>query len=159
MFYKKNTTQGVFCLCVLWLFIFFYYFSGIVEQPGRKEVNIGQDGIIVSNDQFRDLMDEEEAFKDAIENRLLNFNFVTDKDGISDTFMVPHDPRGKNGPRLEQFLMFWKENYERNWFQKAASLIQQSLYRLQLRGISIPQKKSPKSEIFFSNFGILCLWS
>ena len=72
-FYKKSTTWGVFCLCVLWLFIFFYYFSGIVEQPGRKEVNIGQDGIIVSNDQFRDLMDEEEAFKDAIENRLLNF--------------------------------------------------------------------------------------
>ena len=51
-------------------------------------------------------MDEEESFKDAIEKRLLNFNFVTDKDGISDTFMVPHDPRGKNGPRLEQFLMF-----------------------------------------------------
>jgi len=72
----------------------------IVQNAAAK------DGIIVSNDQFRDLMDEEESFKDAIENRLLNFNFVTDKDGISDTFMVPHDPRGKNGPRLEQFLMF-----------------------------------------------------
>jgi len=72
----------------------------VVQNAAAKE------GIIVSNDQFRDLMDEEESFKDAIENRLLNFNFVTDKDGISDTFMVPHDPRGKNGPRLEQFLMF-----------------------------------------------------
>jgi len=72
----------------------------VVQNAAAKE------GIIVSNDQFRDLMDEEVSFKDAIENRLLNFNFVTDKDGISDTFMVPHDPRGKNGPRLEQFLMF-----------------------------------------------------
>ena len=63
----------VFCDYSYFLFIFFYYFSGIVEQPGRKEENIGQVGIIVSNDQFRDLMDEEEAFKDAIENRLLNF--------------------------------------------------------------------------------------
>ena len=63
----------MFCDYSCFLFIFFYYFSGIVEQLGRKGENIGQDGIIVSNDQFRDLMDEEEAFKDAIENRLLNF--------------------------------------------------------------------------------------
>lgn len=61
---------------------------------------------LVNPQQFDLLEKDEEAFKDAIENRLLNFNFVTDKDGISDTFMVPHDPRGKNGPRLEQFLMF-----------------------------------------------------
>ena len=36
-------------LRMYFLFIFFYYFSGIVEQPGRKE---------------------EEAFKDAIETTL-----------------------------------------------------------------------------------------
>ena len=106
MFYKKKHYTRCFLFVCFLIIHIFCYFSGIVEQPGRKGENIGQDGIIVSNDQFRDLMDEEESFKDAIENRLLNFNFVTDKDGISDTFMVPHDPRGKNGPRLEQFLMF-----------------------------------------------------
>ena len=85
---------------------FFVYFQNAYDDRYIVQNAAAKDGIIVSNDQFRDLMDEEESFKDAIENRLLNFNFVTDKDGISDTFMVPHDPRGKNGPRLEQFLMF-----------------------------------------------------
>jgi ribonuclease ZC3H12 len=72
----------------------------VVQNAAAKE------GIIVSNDHFRDLIDEDEAFKEAIENRLLQFNFVSDKDGIFDIFMVPSDPRGKHGPKLEEFLMF-----------------------------------------------------
>jgi len=72
----------------------------VVQNAAAKE------GIIVSNDHFRDLIGEDETFKEAIENRLLQFNFVTDKDGIYDTFMVPRDPKGKHGPRLEEFLMF-----------------------------------------------------
>ena len=81
-----------------YLFLFFYRY--VVQNAAAKE------GIIVSNDHFRDLIGEDESFKEAIENRLLQFNFVTDKDGIYDTFMVPRDPKGKHGPRLEEFLMF-----------------------------------------------------
>ena len=33
-----------------------------------------------TNDNFRDLIDEDEAFKDAIEIRLLNYNIVSHKD-------------------------------------------------------------------------------
>ena len=52
--FTKKALHEVFSVCVFcdysyFLFIFFYYFSGIVEQPGRKE---------------------EEAFKDAIETTL-----------------------------------------------------------------------------------------
>ena len=50
---------------------------------------------MVSNDLFRDLKDEDEAFKEAIKD-----NFVLDKDGNFDTFMnydaTQHDPRGKH---------------------------------------------------------------
>ena len=58
------------------------------------EAQEAREGIIVSNDNLHDFINENEAFKDAIENRLLNFNFVLDKDGI-------FDPRG---PR---FLVCW----------------------------------------------------
>ena len=44
------------------------------------EAQEAKEGIIVSNDNFRDLIDEDEAFKDAIENRLLNYKIVSHKD-------------------------------------------------------------------------------
>ncbi len=55
-------------------------------------------GVIVSNDQFRDLMQENQEWKKVIEQRLLQFAFA------SDYFMPPDDPLGKNGPTLDQFL-------------------------------------------------------
>ena len=55
-------------------------------------------GVIVSNDQFRDLMQENPEWKKVIEQRLLQFAFV------SDLFMPPDDPLGKSGPTLDQFM-------------------------------------------------------
>ncbi|XP_006144644.1 protein KHNYN isoform X3 [Tupaia chinensis] len=56
------------------------------------------DGIIVSNDQFRDLAEESEKWMAIIRERLLPFTFV------GNLFMVPDDPLGRNGPTLEEFL-------------------------------------------------------
>lgn len=57
-----------------------------------------QGGVIVSNDQFRDLMQESQEWKKVIEQRLLQFAFV------NDYFMPPDDPLGKSGPTLDHFL-------------------------------------------------------
>ncbi|XP_059163512.1 NEDD4-binding protein 1-like [Physella acuta] len=57
-----------------------------------------EDGIVVSNDQFRDLCQERESYYNIIANRLLPFMFV------GDHFMPPDDPLGKHGPNLDQFL-------------------------------------------------------
>lgn len=56
------------------------------------------DGIIVSNDQFRDLAEESEKWMAIIRERLLPFTFV------GNLFMVPDDPLGRNGPMLDEFL-------------------------------------------------------
>ncbi|KAG8451507.1 hypothetical protein GDO86_003642 [Hymenochirus boettgeri] len=56
------------------------------------------DGIIVSNDTYRDLQSERIEWKKFIEERLLMFSFV------NDIFMPPDDPLGRHGPNLEDFL-------------------------------------------------------
>ncbi|KAL2080724.1 hypothetical protein ACEWY4_024517 [Coilia grayii] len=56
------------------------------------------DGVIVSNDTYRDLQGENPEWKRFIEDRLLMYSFVNDR------FMVPDDPLGRNGPTLENFL-------------------------------------------------------
>ncbi|TKC34770.1 hypothetical protein EI555_004198 [Monodon monoceros] len=56
------------------------------------------DGIIVSNDNYRDLQIEKPEWKKFIEERLLMYSFVNDK------FMPPDDPLGRHGPSLENFL-------------------------------------------------------
>uniref|UniRef100_A0A8D0GK45 C3H1-type domain-containing protein n=1 Tax=Sphenodon punctatus TaxID=8508 RepID=A0A8D0GK45_SPHPU len=57
-----------------------------------------KDGIIVYNDNFRDLQNENPEWKWFIEQRLLMYSFVTDK------FMPPDDPLGRHGPTLDNFL-------------------------------------------------------
>ena len=57
-----------------------------------------EEGVIVSNDQFRDLMDDKPEWREVIETRLLPFQFV------NDYFMIPEDPMGKDGPTLDQLL-------------------------------------------------------
>lgn len=60
-----------------------------------------RDGVIVSNDHFRDLLVENNSqWTSAIENRLLMYTFV------GDSFMIPSDPLGKHGPHLNEFLSF-----------------------------------------------------
>lgn len=54
--------------------------------------------IIVSNDNYRDLMKENLNWKQHIENNLLQYAFV------DDLFLIADDPLGKNGPNLNQYL-------------------------------------------------------
>ncbi|KAM4629905.1 endoribonuclease ZC3H12A isoform 2-T3 [Polymixia lowei] len=56
------------------------------------------EGVIVSNDTYRDLQGEKPEWKRFIEERLLMYSFVNDK------FMPPDDPLGRHGPTLENFL-------------------------------------------------------
>ncbi|XP_075980814.1 endoribonuclease ZC3H12A-like isoform X3 [Anticarsia gemmatalis] len=56
------------------------------------------DGIVVSNDNYRDLAVENPDFRKVIEERLLMYSFVNDR------FMPPDDPLGRSGPTLDSFL-------------------------------------------------------
>ncbi|XP_062239881.1 protein KHNYN [Platichthys flesus] len=56
------------------------------------------DGVIVTNDNLRDLSDETPVWRDIIKKRLLQYTFV------GDHFMVPDDPLGRGGPHLDHFL-------------------------------------------------------
>ncbi|XP_061899276.1 probable ribonuclease ZC3H12D [Entelurus aequoreus] len=64
------------------------------------------DGIIVSNDNYRDLQTENPHWKKFIEERLLMYTFVSDK------FMPPDDPLGRNGPTLDDFLLKKPKNVD-----------------------------------------------
>ncbi|KAI3376218.1 hypothetical protein L3Q82_016732, partial [Scortum barcoo] len=55
-------------------------------------------GVIVTNDNLRDLSDESPVWRDIIKKRLLQYTFV------GDHFMVPDDPMGRGGPHLDDFL-------------------------------------------------------
>ncbi|KAM7384583.1 hypothetical protein PAMA_011781 [Pampus argenteus] len=72
----------------------------VVCNDDRFIVQLGydSDGIIVSNDMYRDLQVTEPEWKRFIEERLLMYSFVNDK------FMPPDDPLGRHGPTLENFL-------------------------------------------------------
>ncbi|XP_031548858.1 endoribonuclease ZC3H12A-like [Actinia tenebrosa] len=56
------------------------------------------DGIVVSNDHFRDLFNESPQWQEVIEQRILMYSFV------NDILMVPDDPLGRHGPKLDDFL-------------------------------------------------------
>ncbi|KAM3965773.1 zinc finger CCCH-type containing protein regnase 1 isoform 1-T1 [Aphomia sociella] len=56
------------------------------------------DGIVVSNDNYRDLATENPEFRKVVEERLLMYSFVNDR------FMPPDDPLGRSGPTLDVFL-------------------------------------------------------
>ena len=57
-------------------------------------------GVIVSNDNYSDIIHESPEMRQAIEERLLMFNFV------GNVLMLPSDPLGKYGPSLDRFLSF-----------------------------------------------------
>ncbi|XP_397264.2 probable ribonuclease ZC3H12C isoform X2 [Apis mellifera] len=56
------------------------------------------DGIVVSNDNYRDLAQENPEFRKVVEERILMYTFVNDR------FMPPDDPLGRSGPTLDNFL-------------------------------------------------------
>ncbi|KAJ6665944.1 hypothetical protein lerEdw1_000847 [Lerista edwardsae] len=55
-------------------------------------------GVIVTNDNLREFVDESTSWREIIQKRLLPFTFA------GDFFMVPDDPMGRKGPGLERFL-------------------------------------------------------
>ncbi|KAG2462643.1 NEDD4-binding protein 1 [Polypterus senegalus] len=57
-----------------------------------------KNGVIVTNDNFRDFMDESPEWISIIKDRLLPYTFA------GDHFMVPDDPLGREGPHLADFL-------------------------------------------------------
>ena len=56
--------------------------------------------IVVTRDQYRDLFDKKPEWREVIEKRILMQTFV------GDDLMFPHDPLGRGGPNLDQFLRF-----------------------------------------------------
>ncbi|KAF2880356.1 hypothetical protein ILUMI_25819 [Ignelater luminosus] len=58
------------------------------------------EGIVVSNDNFRDILREKPQWRSTIEKRILMYTWV------GDVLMFPEDPLGRYGPNLTQFLKF-----------------------------------------------------
>lgn len=57
-------------------------------------------GVIVSSDNYRDLLQEDPTLLETIENRILSPTWV------KDMIIFPADPMGRNGPKLDEFLRF-----------------------------------------------------
>lgn len=88
-------------------------------------------GIIVTNDNFREFLTESVSWREIITKRLLQYTFV------GDIFMVPDDPLGRNGPRLEEFLR--KEGFLRD--------MQPLLSALPDVGMFDPGFRSPNTQV------------
>ncbi|XP_053666315.1 NEDD4-binding protein 1 [Anopheles marshallii] len=56
------------------------------------------DGVIISNDNFRDLLEISPAWRRIIETRVIGYTWV------KDCFFLPDDPYGRYGPTLQQLL-------------------------------------------------------
>jgi len=72
----------------------------LVCHDDRYILNLAAEtgAIVVSNDNYRELIMDKPEFKKVIEERILMYSFVNDR------FMPPDDPLGRNGPCLENFL-------------------------------------------------------
>lgn len=66
----------------------------------RFILNIAQefDAAVVSNDNYRDLLQESPNFAFIISNRVIGYTWVMDK------LFIPEDPYGKMGPHLNDIL-------------------------------------------------------
>ncbi|KAL5022041.1 hypothetical protein ScPMuIL_001196 [Solemya velum] len=58
-----------------------------------------EDGVIVSLDQYRDIVHERSSWQKVVDERLLMYCFA------GDNFLPPEDPLGKDGPVLDDFLL------------------------------------------------------
>lgn len=56
------------------------------------------DAVVISNDNYRDLMEEKVQYREVIESRVVGFTW------FKDMLMIPHDPYGQNGPKLHEIL-------------------------------------------------------
>lgn len=57
-------------------------------------------GVIISNDGYADLINEEPSWRITIEQRIINFTFARK------LLMLPKDPLGPSGPTLDEMLKF-----------------------------------------------------
>lgn len=57
-----------------------------------------RDGVVISNDQYRDLLNETPAWEKIIKERVVGFTWHGDE------LILPKDPYGKNGPTLNSIL-------------------------------------------------------
>ena len=55
-------------------------------------------GIIISNDKFREILEDHPEWEDQVLNRTVQFTWAID------TFMIASDPFGRHGPSLDQIL-------------------------------------------------------
>lgn len=86
-----------------WRWVFLNYFVRVKNLLNRSlgwyfQLAAENEGIVVSNDNYRDLVQESCEFKRVVEDRILMYSFVSDR------FMPPDDPLGRSGPTLENFL-------------------------------------------------------
>ncbi|XP_034991978.1 protein KHNYN isoform X2 [Zootoca vivipara] len=74
--------------------------KGIVPYDDRFMLKLAEqtNGVIVTNDQFRDLAKESKKWIRIIKESLLQYIFV------GNIFMVPDDPLGRDGPTIAEFL-------------------------------------------------------
>ncbi|XP_054850791.1 protein KHNYN [Eublepharis macularius] len=74
--------------------------KNIMPYDDRLMLKLAEEtnGIIVTNDQFRDLAKESKKWIRIIKERVLQYTFV------ENIFMVPDDPLGRGGPTLMEFL-------------------------------------------------------
>ncbi|KAK0424766.1 hypothetical protein QR680_008839 [Steinernema hermaphroditum] len=64
-----------------------------------------KEAVIVSNDEYRDLIKEHPHYRRLVEERLLMYSFVDGK------FMPPDDPLGRYGPKLDAFLCKGRQQF------------------------------------------------
>ncbi|XP_015268235.1 PREDICTED: protein KHNYN-like [Gekko japonicus] len=74
--------------------------KSILPYDDRLMLKLAEEtnGVIVTNDQFRDLAKESKKWIRIIKERVLQYTFV------ENIFMVPDDPLGRGGPTLMEFL-------------------------------------------------------
>lgn len=56
------------------------------------------DAAVISNDNYRDLLNESKDFEQIIKTRVIPYTFC------KDLFMIPLDPYGRWGPSLQNIL-------------------------------------------------------
>jgi len=69
-----------------------FYFRFILQLAYERNA------AVVSNDNYRDLIHENPAFKKIIENRVIGYSWC------DDILILPKDPYGRFGPPLDEIL-------------------------------------------------------
>lgn len=105
-------------------------------------------GIIVTNDNLREFVTESVSWREIITTRLLQYTFV------GDIFMVPDDPLGRNGPRLDEFLqkdIFLRDMQPRLNGKPSVSTFQPGFQNHHTQGAKTSHEAPPQMERAASN--------